>query len=459
MVIINFDIQTLENTVIQSTGNTNVNIGGGMNMKKWCQYITMMCVFTFLVFMMPQNVAASQNSQLESEEKENTQYLSGNIENGVVAASTQENSIVKSVKITKLPDQTTFYAKETIVHDIRGMKCTVYFNDGTSYKVVVDDDDDPKIDLAEATVFYHDEEDTLMSKRWKYETNGVPKKGKNAIICEVFSYEFEVPVTVVAYPIKSVTCLKEPDCVNHFVGNYKYDLYGGKFKIKFTDGTQKTLNIKKHTYDGYAFYKDGKKFEMWAYGWTSGKKKEVLRVTFSMQFLYGVPYTDIAVKSYSYTYEGLKYKLTEDETAQVVGYATKKSKLESVKIPKYVTILGEKYAVTKIKQNTFKGCTKLKTVTIGNNINKIGNSAFEKCTSLTEIIIPANVKILGTSVFKSCKKLKNITFETKKLTKVGANALKGINSKAKIKVPAAKLDVYKELLKGKGQGSKVKIYK
>lgn len=42
---------------------------------------------------------------------------------------------------------------------------------------------------------------------------------------------------------------------------------------------------------------------------------------------------------------------------------------------------------------------------------------------------------------------------------VGKNALKGIKLTAKIKVPAKKLTAYKKLLKGKGQGKKVKITK
>ena len=40
---------------------------------------------------------------------------------------------------------------------------------------------------------------------------------------------------------------------------------------------------------------------------------------------------------------------------------------------------------------------------------------------------------------------------------MGKNAFGGIKSKAKIQVPAKKLKVYKNLLKGKGQGKKVKV--
>ena len=46
-----------------------------------------------------------------------------------------------------------------------------------------------------------------------------------------------------------------------------------------------------------------------------------------------------------------------------------------------------------------------------------------------------------------------------KLKTVGKNAFKGIKATAKIKVPKSKEKSYKKLLKGKGQGSKVKIVK
>jgi hypothetical protein len=62
-------------------------------------------------------------------------------------------------------------------------------------------------------------------------------------------------------------------------------------------------------------------------------------------------------------------------------------------------------------------------------------------------------------VFAGDSKLKSITIQSEKLKKVGSGTLKGINKKAKIKVPSAKLKDYKKLLKGKGQGNKVKIVK
>jgi len=49
--------------------------------------------------------------------------------------------------------------------------------------------------------------------------------------------------------------------------------------------------------------------------------------------------------------------------------------------------------------------------------------------------------------------------DIKGVKSVGKNALKGIHAKATIKVPKAKLDKYKKVFKGKGQGKNVKVKK
>ena len=72
-----------------------------------------------------------------------------------------------------------------------------------------------------------------------------------------------------------------------------------------------------------------------------------------------------------------------------------------------------------------------------------------------------NVKKIGDKAFYGCKKLKNITIKTKKLISknVGNKAFGKILSKAVIKVPVSKVNVYKKILKSKGVGAKVKIKK
>lgn len=115
-------------------------------------------------------------------------------------------------------------------------------------------------------------------------------------------------------------------------------------------------------------------------------------------------------------------------------------KLTSVKISTGVQIIGK---------NAFSGCSKLSSVTIGKDVTEIGAGAFANCKALKKITIPAAVTKIGKKAFNKCKKLKTVTIKTKKLKTVGGSAFKGIAKKAVIKLPKAKKDAYKKLLKKK----------
>lgn len=124
------------------------------------------------------------------------------------------------------------------------------------------------------------------------------------------------------------------------------------------------------------------------------------------------------------------YQVTSDGTVTVKKVANKKS----VKIPSAVTINGQKVKVT-----------------------AIANNAFKKAKKLTKVTIGANVTAIGRKAFAGCKNLKKITVKSKKLTKVGKKAFKGINKKAVIKVPKKYRKAYTKLFKNKGQAKSVQI--
>ena len=104
-------------------------------------------------------------------------------------------------------------------------------------------------------------------------------------------------------------------------------------------------------------------------------------------------------------------------------------KVKSVSIPKSIKCKGKEYIVTEISANAFKGCKKLKTVTISKNINKIGKKAFY-----------------------GCKKLKTVKIKTTKLKKgsIGKKAFSNIYKKPVFKCPKKKLKDYKKLIKKSG---------
>lgn len=148
--------------------------------------------------------------------------------------------------------------------------------------------------------------------------------------------------------------------------------------------------------------------------------------------------TAVVKKGDTYSKNNLTYKVTAVGTDKgtVEVTAPKNKKVTSITIPATVTINKETYKVTSVAKNAFANCKKLKKVVIGKNVTTIGKNAF-----------------------KGDSKLNTITIKSTKLKKVGSGAFKGISKSAKIKVPSSKLKAYKKLLKGKGQGKKVKITK
>lgn len=131
------------------------------------------------------------------------------------------------------------------------------------------------------------------------------------------------------------------------------------------------------------------------------------------------------------------YKITKS-TAQngTVEYTKVSRAVSNITIPDTVTVDGVVYKVTSVSKNAFKNNKKLKKVTIGKNITKINANAFY-----------------------GCKNLKTITIKSTQIKSIAKNVFRGINPKAKIKVPKSKLAKYKKLFKGKGQKKTVKIIK
>lgn len=156
-----------------------------------------------------------------------------------------------------------------------------------------------------------------------------------------------------------------------------------------------------------------------------------------------------------------QYKVLTSEPQKVTLQYLKpmNKKVKSVNIVNSIKINGISCKVTLIAPNALKGNKKVKKVTIGKYITSIGDKAFYKCTALTKVTIPINIGKIGRQVFYGCKNLKSIIIKSKVLKKIGNKAFKGINKKAKIKVPKTKLKAYKRLLKGKGQAKSVKISK
>lgn len=132
------------------------------------------------------------------------------------------------------------------------------------------------------------------------------------------------------------------------------------------------------------------------------------------------------------------YVITKDSGAEytVTYLKPEKKTLKSAKVPPTVSKDGVSYRVTAIADKAFAKNKKLKSVTIGKNVETIGKSAFA-----------------------GDGKLKKITVQTTVLKSVGAKALKGVSAECKIKVPKKLYKAYVKKFKKKGQKSTVRIVK
>lgn len=162
-----------------------------------------------------------------------------------------------------------------------------------------------------------------------------------------------------------------------------------------------------------------------------------------------------------------KYKITKvvkkggkiaSGTVAYMGPYNKKCTKATV--PNKVKIGGATFSVTKVANNAFKGCTKLKSMTIGTNVTSIGNMSFSGCTSLKTVTIKSTkLTKIGSKAFYGDKKLSKFTIKSSKLKSVGAGAFKNTSAKLKVKAPKAKVAAYTKLFKKGGAASTVKVTK
>ncbi len=82
----------------------------------------------------------------------------------------------------------------------------------------------------------------------------------------------------------------------------------------------------------------------------------------------------------------------------------------------------------------FRGCNKIKNITIGENVKTIPNYAFYNCTSLTSVTIPDSVTSIGYRAFAGCTSLESITIPDG-VTSIGSSAFSGCSSLTSITIP------------------------
>ena len=113
-------------------------------------------------------------------------------------------------------------------------------------------------------------------------------------------------------------------------------------------------------------------------------------------------------------------------------------KLKSVTIPNTIIEIGE---------SAFQDCINLSTVSIGYRVEIIGENAFKGCVKLEELKVPKCIKRIGQGAFDNCAitEIENSTFSHNEhltsislpntLTKIGMSAFKSCNHLSLITIP------------------------
>ena len=133
---------------------------------------------------------------------------------------------------------------------------------------------------------------------------------------------------------------------------------------------------------------------------------------------------------------GIYFKIS-NSSKKYLEYLYPTSSKTNIVIPNTVKYKNKSYKVVSIAPKAFYNKSKVKKVSINANITTIGKDCFAKC-----------------------KKLNSITFKGSKPPKIGRNAFKSINKKAKFYVPKKAYTKYRKTLTSKtGFSKSMKIVK
>lgn len=134
---------------------------------------------------------------------------------------------------------------------------------------------------------------------------------------------------------------------------------------------------------------------------------------------------------------GLRYQVTKAGsrgTAEAACTGIKGGR-KTASIPASVLIGGVRCKITSIAPGAFKGNGTLKAVTVGKN-----------------------VRVIGRGAFRGCRKLRKLAVRSKKLKRVGRDAVRGISPRAVVKVPQGLEQAYRKIFRKKsGFGHAMKI--
>jgi len=99
----------------------------------------------------------------------------------------------------------------------------------------------------------------------------------------------------------------------------------------------------------------------------------------------------------------------------------------NIVIPSYGEFDGDKYVVTQIGKDAFRGYTGIVSVKLPSTLSIIESGAFAGCISLTEINTPQPLSEIGAYAFDGCQSLESFSLEAS-ISKLGEAAFRGCSS-------------------------------
>ena len=107
---------------------------------------------------------------------------------------------------------------------------------------------------------------------------------------------------------------------------------------------------------------------------------------------------------------GLWYNLvTKAKVAEVTRDPSYAYISGAIEIPGSVAYEGVDYVVATIRENAFRDCSGLTSITIPNSVTSIEYRAFYNCSGLTSLTIPNSVTSIGDRAFYGCSCLTSIS--------------------------------------------------
>ena len=136
-----------------------------------------------------------------------------------------------------------------------------------------------------------------------------------------------------------------------------------------------------------------------------------------------------------FIYDGIKYKVTSNETPLTVEVARNENISGSVEIPASVESEGNNYVVTAIGDNAFFENPEMISITLPVSVVSIGEFAFAFCENLTSVTISGPVTNIDWGAFVNCTNLTSIDLPST-LETIGTKAF-GWSGLVSIEIPSS----------------------